>query len=158
MRILAAIATFLALYLTHAGVRAADLSGVWVIDEPVWQQQVDRLVGTMLGQMPPEALAKMKEQGMDPVAAMKEGMTSALSGTVEFLPDGRVRTTTKEDGQSEDARWQLDGNALRIMAEDAGEMTGRVEGDRITLHPVVDDDDPEHAMLRDLEFPLVRQQ
>ena len=158
MRTLAAIAACLLLCLPSAAARAADLGGVWVIDQPAWQQQVDRLVGAMLAQMPPEALAKMKEQGIDPAASMKEGMASALHGTVEFLADGKVRTTTWDDGPTEDARWQLDGDQVRIVADDAGEMTGRIEGDRITLHPVVDDNDPSHAMLRDLEFPLVRQQ
>ena len=157
MRVLAAIATFLLLCLPGAALHAADLGGVWAIDRPAWQQQVDRLVGAMLAQMPPEALTKMKEQGIDPAASMKEGMASALSGTVEFLADGKVRTTTADDGATEDARWELDGDQLRIVAHDAGEMTGRVEGNRITLHPEVDDD-PDHAMLRDLEIPLVRQQ
>ncbi|MGE3290702.1 MAG: hypothetical protein AB7I59_27625 [Geminicoccaceae bacterium] len=158
MRKLAAIVlTLLALCLSQAAVRAADLSGVWVIDQPAWERQVDRLVAAMMAQMPPDLLAQMKESGTDPTAAMKEGVSSAMTGTVEFLPDGVVRTTTDDDGATEDARWEMDGDQLTIESDDAGAMVGQVTGDRITLRPVVPEGDQERAMLRDLEFPLIRQ-
>ncbi|MGD9510439.1 MAG: hypothetical protein AB7X49_18015 [Geminicoccaceae bacterium] len=156
MRMLAAALTLLAFCLPQTGVRAADLSGAWEVDPVAWERQINRLVDAMMAQMPPDVLARMKEQGMDPMAAMKEGVSSGMSGTVEFLADGTVRTTTAEEGAAEDARWQLEGDLLRIQSTDAGEMTGRIEGDRITLRPIVEDGDQERAMLRDLEFPLVR--
>ena len=156
MRTLAATLTLLALCLSHAVARAADLSGVWVIDQPAWEQQVDRLVAAMMAQMPPDVLAQMKERGADPAATMKEGVSTAMTGTVEFLPDGIVRTTTDDDGATEDARWQMDGDQLKIESDDAGAMIGQVAGERITLRPVVEEGDQERAMLRDLEFPLVR--
>lgn len=157
MRLLATALTLLILCLPHAGARAADLSGVWEIDQAAWGQQVDRLVEAMLAQMPPEVLARMKESGDDPATTMKEGVSSAMTGTVEFLDGGIVRTTTEDEGATEDARWQLDGDEVRIESEDSGAMTGQVTGDRIILRPVVDEADQERAMLRDLEFPLVRQ-
>jgi hypothetical protein len=156
MRTLAAALTLLALCLSHAVARAADLSGVWVIDQPAWEQQVDRLVAAMMAQMPPDVLAQMKERGADPATTMKEGVSTAMTGTVEFLPDGIVRTTTDDDGATEDARWEMVGDQLKIESDDAGAMIGQVVGERITLRPVVEEGDQERAMLRDLEFPLVR--
>jgi hypothetical protein len=35
-------------------------------------------------------------------------------------------------------------------------MVGEVAGDRITLRPILDRNDPDTAMLQDLVFPLVR--
>jgi hypothetical protein len=35
-------------------------------------------------------------------------------------------------------------------------MVGRVEGDRITMKPVIANDNEDTAFLRQLEFPLVR--
>lgn len=156
MRLLATALTLLVLCLPHSGARAADLSGVWEIDQAAWAQQVDRLVAAMMAQMPPDILAQMKERGDDPAAAMKEGVSSAMTGTVEFLPDGIVRTTTEDDGATEDERWEMNGDQLRIDSEDAGAMVGQITGDRITLRPVVEEGDQEHAVLRDLEFPLMR--
>jgi hypothetical protein len=157
MRKLAAVLTLLALCLPLAAARAADLSGVWVIDQPAWEQQVDRLVAAMLAQMPPDVLAQMKERGADPATTMKEGVSSSMTGTVEFLPNGIVRTTTDDDGATEDARWAMDGDQLKVESSDAGAMIGKVAGERITLRPVVPEGDQERAMLRDLEFPLIRQ-
>ena len=140
--------------------RAADLSGVWQIDQAAWSEQVDRMVAAMLAQMPADVVAQLKAQGADPGAAMKEAAGSFSEGTIEFQPDGVVRTTTAEEGATQDARWRLDGDTLRIEVDDAdgmGAMVGSVEGDRILLRPVLErDDDPEMAFLRDLVFPLVR--
>ena len=141
-------------------VRAADLSGVWQIDQAAWSEQVDRMVAAMMAQMPPEVVAQIKAQGADLSAAMKEAAGSFSEGTIEFRPDGTVLTSTTEEGTTQDARWQLDGDTLRIEVDDAdglSAMVGSVEGDRILLRPVLERDaDADMAFLRDLEFPLVR--
>jgi hypothetical protein len=67
---------------------AADLSGVWEIDQAAWRQQVDRMVDAMLAKMPPEAAGQLKAQGVDPGAALRDGALDDIVGTVEFLPGG----------------------------------------------------------------------
>ena len=156
MRALAAALVVLICCWPRAWAWAADLSGVWELDQAAWQQEVDELVAKMVAQLPPEAIEGMKRNGVDPAATLKDSATNNMAGTVEFLPDGKVRTTTAEEGTTEDSRWQLDGDELRIDAPDAGVLTGRVEGERIVLHPVIDESDPNAAMLRDLAFQLVR--
>ena len=158
-RLLALLVVLLTVSLPST-VRAADLSGVWQIDQAAWSEQVDRMVAAMMAQMPPEVVAQIKAQGADLSAAMKEAAGNFSEGTIEFRSDGTVLTSTTEEGTTQDARWQLDGDTLRIEVDDAdglSAMVGSVEGDRILLRPVLDRDaDADMAFLRDLAFPLVR--
>jgi hypothetical protein len=158
MRIAVALLLLAASYFPGSAF-AADLSGVWEIDQAAWRQQVDRMVDAMLAKMPPEAAAQLKAQGVDPGATLRDGALDDIVGTVEFLPGGVVRSTTPKDGTREDAHWQLDGDDLQITVNDAKGMegiVGRVEGDRITMKPVIANDNEDTAFLRQLEFPLVR--
>jgi hypothetical protein len=159
MRIIAAVLIAVAAWCGSGTARAADLSGVWAIDRPAWEQQLDRLVQAMLGRLPPEMAAKMKAQGIDPAGALKESAAGGLDSTIEFLPGGVVRTTGAEDGASDDGRWILSGEELRIEVDDADSleaMVGTVDGDRITLRSLVVGDDPELALMREMIYPLVR--
>jgi hypothetical protein len=138
---------------------ATDLSGVWQIDEPAWREQIDKIVASMLARMPPEMVAQLKAQGVDPGAMMADAAGGLAEGTIEFLPGGIVRTTSPDEGTTEDARWQLDGDQLRVDVDESDGMegmVGEVAGDRITLRPILDRSDPDTAMLQDLVFPLVR--
>ena len=70
-----------------------------------------------------------------------------------------MRSTTPDDGTKEDSHWQLDGDDLHITVDDAEGMEGMVglvEGDKITLRPLLKSNDEDTAFLRELEFPLVR--
>ena len=63
---------------------------------------------------------------------------TASTARIEFLPGGVVRTTSVDDGTSDDGRWTLAGDDLRIEVDDAEEleaMVGKVEGDRIDPAP-----------------------
>ena len=107
MRIIAAVLIAVAAWCDSGTARAADLSGVWAIDRPAWEQQLDRLVQAMLSRLPPEMAAQMEAQGIDPAGALKESAAGGLDSTIEFLPGGVVRTTGVEDGASDDGRWIL---------------------------------------------------
>ena len=138
---------------------AADLSGVWVVDQVVWRQQLDGVIEAMLQRMPPELMAQVKAQGVDPAAAFREAAAEGLDGTIEFLPNGIVRSVTKSDGASEDGRWALNGDQLRVEVEDADgleALVGAVEADRITLKPILEGAEPANAFMRELSYPLVR--
>ena len=139
--------------------RAADLSGTWALDQAQWGQQLDRLVGHMLARVPPEIVAKLKAKGMDPAGTVREAAQEGLGDTVEFLPNGVVRTSSRDDDPDDNGRWTLDGDDLRITVDDAEgleAMVGKVEGDRITLKPILAEDAPDAAFMKDLTFPLVR--
>lgn len=159
MRIVTAVLLAGWLGIAAGAAQAADLSGVWEVDQPAWTRQTDRIVASVLAQLPPEAAAQMRAQGIDPATAFREAASAGLDGTVEFMPGGLVRTTTPEEGAAADARWSLTGNELTVQVDDAeglAAMVGRVEGDRITLRPVLASDDPDLAFMRELVFPLVR--
>ena len=139
--------------------RAIDLAGVWVIDRAAWQAQLDRAVQTMLRQMPPEAVAQMRARGGDPAQTLKAALGRGLDGTIEFLADGRVRTVTPRDGTDERSSWQLDGAKLRIKVADAEgleALVGTVEGERITLRPILRQVTARNAFMAQLTYPLVR--
>src|SRR5688500_5611609 len=133
------LAGFVALVLTLGGPalpRAADLSGVWVMDQAAWHRQLDGMIAAMLGQMPPAMLAQMRAQGMDPAGELRKAASQGLDGTIEFLPDGRVRSVTGAEGAREDGGWTLRGDTLRVGVQDAEgleALVGPVAGDRITL-------------------------
>ncbi len=159
MRIVAALMLAIATCCGAGTLRAADLEGVWGLDQPAWERQVDRIVQSMLSRIPPEAMAQMKAQGIDPSFMIKQTVAKSLDSTIEFLPGGVVRTNSVDDGTSDDGRWTLAGDELRIEVADADSleaMVGKVEGDRMTLHPIVAGDDPDLAFMRELIFPLVR--
>ncbi|MFO1074279.1 MAG: hypothetical protein U1E17_16670 [Geminicoccaceae bacterium] len=156
VRPLALLALLLALALPA---RAADLSGVWVIDQAAWQAQLDRTVAAMLRQMPPEALARLRARGGDPAQALRAAASQGLDGTIEFLPDGHVRTVTPKEGSDERSSWQLDGSKLRVKVADAEgieALVGQVADDRITLRPILRHTTQRNAFMADLIYPLVR--
>ncbi len=62
MRILAALAILYAACCAGPS-QAADLSGVWAIDRPAWDRQLDGLITAMVGQLPPEAVAQLRAGG-----------------------------------------------------------------------------------------------
>ena len=159
MRIIAALVLAVVAWWGGGFARAADLAGVWGLDQPAWEQQVDRIVQSMLSRIPPEAMAQMKAQGIDPSLMIKRTVAKSLDSTIEFLPAGIVRTTSVDDGSSDDGRWTLSGDELRIEVADADKleaMVGKVEGDRMTLHPILAGNDPDLAFMRELVYPLVR--
>ncbi len=159
MRIVAACLVVLAFVCAPVGSRAADLSGTWAVDRAAWDLQLERILAAMLARMPPEAAAQMKAAGVDPAASFKEAAADGLDATVEFLPGGVVRTTSAADGTSEDGKWTLAGDDLRVEVDDAEgleAMVGKVDGDRITLRPLIPGDDPDMAIMREMVYPLVR--
>jgi hypothetical protein len=156
------LAGFVALVLTLGGPalpRAADLSGVWVMDQAAWHRQLDGMIAAMLGRMPPPMLAQMKARGMDPASELRKAASRGLEGTIEFLPDGRVRSVTRTEGAREDGSWTLRGDTLRVEVENADgldALVGPVAGDRITLTPILKDPDPGNAFMGEMSYPLVR--
>jgi hypothetical protein len=160
MHLVVAALVAVAFALQPAVARAADLSGVWVIDQSAWRQQLEGVIAAMLRRMPPELVAQVKAQGVDPAVAFREAAAEGLDGTIEFLPGGIVRSVTGSEGASEDGRWALDGDLLRVEVEDADgleALVGSVEADRITLRPILAQDEPANAFVRDIAYPLVRQ-
>jgi hypothetical protein len=155
---LAAMITLVVAVLPGAA-RATDLSGVWVVDQVLWRQQLDGMIGTLLTRMPPDLLAQVRAQGKDPAELFRAAATQGLDGTIEFLPDGVVRSVTGTEGASEDGRWTLDGDQLRVEVDDADgleALVGVVEADRITLKPILENADSASAFMRDITYPLVR--
>jgi hypothetical protein len=139
--------------------RAADLSGIWEVDKAAWNRQLDAMVAGMLRQMPPQMKAQMQAQGMDPAGALRAAASAGVDGTVEFLPDGRVRSATGDEGALEDGRWTLSGETLRVEVPDAEgleALVGEVAGDRITLKPILANPDPGNAFMAEMIYPLVR--
>jgi hypothetical protein len=159
MRTVAAAFVALALAWAPCTARAADLSGVWAVDRAAWEGQLERMLSAMLARMPSEAAEQMRAAGVDPAAAFKAAAAEGLDATVEFLPGGVVRTTDPADGATEDGKWTLTGDELRIVVEDAEgleAMVGKVDGDRIELRPIIEGDDPDTAFMREMTYPLVR--
>lgn len=139
--------------------RAADLSGTWALDQAQWEPQLDRLIDHMLAKIPPDVIAKMKAKGMDPATSFRAAASEGLGESIEFLPNGIVRTNSGEDEPDQDGHWTLKGNDLRITVDDAEDleaMVGKVDGDRITLKPVFKSDAEDAALMKDMVFPLVR--
>lgn len=160
MHALLAAMISLALVAMPGVARAADLSGVWVVDQRAWRQQLDGMIGAMLARMPADLVAQVRAQGKDPAEVFRAAVAEGLDGTIEFLPNGVVRSVTPTEGASEDGRWTLDGNQLRVEVDDADgleALVGAVEADRITLKPILEDTGPDNAFMRDITYPLVRQ-
>jgi hypothetical protein len=140
--------------------RAADLSGVWVVDQVVWRQQLDGMIGAMLARMPADLVAQVRAQGKDPAEVFRAAAAEGLDGTIEFLPNGVVRSVTRAEGASEDGRWTLEGDRLRVEVDDADgleALVGAVEPDRITLKPILEHPDPANPFLQEITYPLIRQ-
>jgi hypothetical protein len=155
---LAALVT-LAIALQPAVARGADLSGIWVVDQVAWRQQLDGVIDVMLARMPAELVAQVEAQGVDPATAVREVAAEGLDGTIEFLSNGMVRSVTANEGASEDGRWVLAGNQLRVEVEDADgleALIGPVEADRITLRPIFKAGEPASALMRDITYALIR--
>jgi hypothetical protein len=158
MRILAALAIVLAACCLGPA-QAADLSGVWAIDRPAWDRQLDGLIAAMLGRLPPEAIARIRADGVDPTAELRAAVSQDLDDTIEFLPQGVIRTRSAGNGVSDDGRWSAAGDLLRIEVDDAEgleAMVGKVEGDRILLRPIVVGDAAQAGLLSQMVYPLVR--
>ncbi|MFL5332972.1 MAG: hypothetical protein ACJ8H8_07270 [Geminicoccaceae bacterium] len=159
MRLALAALSALFLCLGSPSTRAADLTGTWVIDQAQWSQELDRLVDHMLAKIPPKVAAQMKAKGMDPATEFREAAKEGLSDSIEFLPNGVVRTTRHDDAPSDDGHWTLEGDDIKIVVDDAEgleAMVGKVEGDWITLKPILAGDAPGAAFMRDMTYPLVR--
>lgn len=138
---------------------AADLSGLWAIDQAVWRKQLDLTVAAMLAHLPAEDLTRMRARGFDPAATLRRAATEGLDGTIEFLPGGVMRSVTHADGISDDGHWTLDGDTLRVEVGDVEGFTrlaGAVRGDRIMLAPVLDTSAPADEPLRHVVYPLLR--
>jgi hypothetical protein len=139
--------------------RAADLSGLWEIDRPAWDRQLDGIVAGILARMSEVAKAELRAQGADPAQALRAAAAQGVNGTVEFLPGGRVRSVTNAEGTREDDRWRLDGTTLRVEVADAEgleALVGEVAGDRIVLRPVLADPGHGDGLLAGIAYPLVR--
>ena len=159
MHLLVATAVALSVFLGDAPARAADLSGLWVIDQAVWRQQLDVTVAALLAHLPAEDLARMRARGVNPDEALRRAAADGLVGTIEFLPSGIVRSVTRTDGVSDDGRWTLDGELLRVEVGDVEgftKLSGPVRGDRIMLAPVLDTSAPTDEPLRHMVYPLQR--
>jgi hypothetical protein len=156
------LAGYLVLVLTLGGSAmpwAADLSGVWVVDQAAWHRQLDGVIAAMLGRMPPTMLAQMRAQGMDPASELRRAASQGLDGTIEFLPDGRVRSVTDAEGAHEDGSWTLRDDTLRVEVQDAEgleALVGPVAGAPQTPRPILKDPDPGNAFMAELSYPLVR--
>lgn len=159
MHLLLAAAVTLSLILGVPPAHAADLSGLWVIDQAVWRRQLDFTVAAMLAHLPAEDLARMRARGVDPAAALRRAADEGLVGSIEFLPGGLVRSRTDADGISDDGHWAMEGEQLRVEVGDVAGFTslaGAVRGDRIMLAPVLDDAASTDEPLRHMVFPLLR--
>ena len=157
--LLATMITF-AIATLPAVARAADLSGVWVVDQRVWRQQLDGMIGAMLARMPADLVAQVRAQGNDPAELLRSAAAQGLDGTIEFLPNGVVRSVTPREGASEDGHWTLNGDQLRVEIDDADgleALVGAVEDNRITLKPILADTGRDTALMREITYPLVRQ-
>jgi hypothetical protein len=67
---------------------------------------------------------------------------------------------TRNEGATEDGRWVLAGDQLRVEVADADgleALVGMVEADRITLRPILEQDEPANAFVREITYPLIRQ-
>lgn len=161
MHLLLAVAAALGVYLGVPSAHATDLSGLWVIDQPVWRRQLDITVAALLAHLPAEDLARMRARGVNPAEALRRAAAEGLAGTIEFLPGGIVRSVSRADGVSDDGHWALDGDVLRVEVGDVEGFTtlaGAVRGDRIMLAPVVDPTAPADEPLRRMVYPLLRRQ
>ena len=87
MRLALAALSALYLCLGSPSIRAADLSGTWVLDQAQWSQELDRLIDHMLAKVTPRVAAQMKAKGMDPATEFRKAAKEGLGGSVEFLPD-----------------------------------------------------------------------
>ena len=159
MRLALAALSALFVCLGSPSIWATDLSGTWVIDQSQWSQQLDRLIDHMLARIPPKVAAQMKAKGMDPATEFREAAKEGLGDSIEFLPNGVVRTTSHDDAPSDDGHWTLKGDDIKIVVDDTEgleAMVGKVEGDRIALKPILAADAPDAAFMRDMTYPLVR--
>ncbi len=158
MQLLAA-AVMLSVSVGIHSARAADLSGLWVIDQAVWRQQLDVTVAAMLAHLPDEDAARMRARGVNPAEALRRAAAEGLVGTIEFLPGGVVRSMTPADGVSDDGHWALEGDELHVEVGDVdglSNLSGAVRGDRIILAPVLDTSAPADEPLRHMVYPLLR--
>jgi hypothetical protein len=156
-----ALACVAALAFALPGARAADLSGVWAIDQTAWAAQAEKLAAAMLAKLKPAELAAMKQAGVDPAAAMHDAMQEPFEATLEFLPGGRLRATTPDDGANDSGTWALTGDALHVEIAVDGEtetLEGDLDGDRIVLKPVITDERADAAeLMADFVVTFVRQ-
>ncbi len=147
-----AIAIVAALSFVLAEARAADLSGVWSVDQTAWAAQAEKLADAMLAKLKPDELAAMKSAGADPAAAMREAMQEPFEATLEFLAGGHLRATTPDDGPNDSGTWTLTGDALHLQIAVDGEtetLDGELDGDRIVLKPTITDQEADAAELMD---------
>lgn len=143
-----------------AAAAGGDLSGVWILDRDAFRKQMEPLIARMLQAVPAPVLAKMRAQGKDPEETFRRSIGKGLDGTVEFLPDGKVRSTIGQEGEETRGTWSLDGDKLRVVAPDLGEVdgfVGEVAGDRILLRPQRKPTGPDAGPMADMVFPLMRQ-
>ena len=118
------------------------------------------MIGAMLARMPADLVAQVRAQGNDPAELLRSAAAQGLDGTIEFLPNGVVRSVTPREGASEDGHWTLNGDQLRVEIDDADgleALVGAVEANRITLKPILADTGRDTALMRDITYPLVRQ-
>ena len=156
-----ALALILSLLMGVPCARAADLGGIWKFDQAAWAAQSDKLLAAMLAAIPAKDMADMKAAGIDPEKAYREGLSEPIDGTVEFLPDGKLRAQASGETTMEEGTWKLDGDQLHVEypnGETRDALEGSVAGDRIVLKPVVTDESAAEAqVLAAVVVTLVRQ-
>ena len=156
-----AIAIVMALSFVLAEARAADLSGVWTVDQTAWAAQAEKLADAMLAKLKPDELAAMKAAGADPAAAMREAMQEPFEATLEFLPGGHLRATTPDEGPNDSGTWTLTGDALHLQIAVDGDtetLDGELDGDRIVLKPTISDQKADAAeLMANFVITFVRQ-
>ena len=114
----------------------------------------------MLARMPADLMAKMQAQGIDPAEASFGGpRRRGWSGTIEFLPNGVVRSVTTAEAPTEDGHWTAERQQLRVEVDDAEDWRpwsamSRATGSRSSrsLKEAASGTD----FMKDMTFPLVR--
>ena len=142
-----------------AAAPAADLSGDWVIDRAAWRARLDGLAIALLARLPDDIVGRIRARGDDPAQVVRLAATGATDSTIRFLADGRVRSRGHGTGPHDDGHWSMDGLQVQVDVGDVDGITtlrGTLDGDRITLVPVVAPTMPGDAPIRQLVFPLVR--
>jgi len=162
MRMWLGLAALLAVTIKVMPAPAADLTGTWVLDQDAFRQHVAAAVASLLRTLPPDAVARMRADGVDLAKVVTDAAMTEAGTTIEFLPGGELRVVAA-DGRERPklptrGRWSLEGDVLRLDSADATGMRaeGWVRGDRLELRPVVDLSDPNSEWAGEIVLPLIR--
>ena len=154
------------LALAAAPARAADPSGVWMLDRKAWDSFVAGLVPKVAAKMPKAQRDDLEARGVDLGAQIRAGLSQGLDGRVELRPNGRVVALNRHGEPDGTGLWRNDGAAIEIdLPAERMTLQGTWQGDRMRLKPVLDDatlagkgQDPMWLeVVRQVEFILLRQ-